>query len=358
LHAGAGKNVTATSGYLNDLLIAGTASGGLMTVVQNLTQADGYVNEAAMNTLHPEAYAVAAQIGIDNGLSISSALRASQRAGGADKSRFFMLGQGLGSWQNLRGNSGQGISNVQQSSGGLLGGIGYQAGPVAVAAVVGRIYANQSLSALGARTKADGTFLGASASFERGGLDLGGSVVWDGSSATTHRTLFDRTETTGDYDLHSLTFDAHGGYGFAIGKGGWRLGPELGVTHIRVKRGDAHEIGNDVLALVVAGRKQDATFVSADLRLDMAVQAPIRPWLTAGWRYRASGDATLATAGFPDTSSQFTVAGAERDRNYAQVGGGFDWSATPGITLFARGNTAVTGANGVTNITGGIRLGF
>ncbi len=358
LHAGAGKNVTATNGYLNDLLIAGTASDGLVTAVQKLTQADGYVNEAAMNTLHPEAYAVAGQIGIDNGLAISSALRASQRTGEAGKSRFFMLGQGLGSWQNLRGNSGQGTSNVRQNSGGLLGGIGYQAGPVAVAAVVGRIYANQSLPALGARTKADGTFVGASVSFERGGLDLGGSVVWDGSSATTHRSLFDRTETTGHYDLHSLTFDAHGGYGFAIGKGGWRLGPELGVTHIRVKRGDAHETGSDVFALDVAGRKQDATFVSVDLRLDMAAQTRLRPWLTAGWRYRASGDATLATAGFSDVSSRFTVAGAERDRNYAQVGGGFDWAATPGITLFARGNTAFTGANGVTNVTGGIRLGF
>lgn len=358
LHAGAGKNVMSTSGYLNDLLIAGTASGGLMTAVQTLTQADGYVNEAAMNTLHPEAYAVAGQIGIDNGLAISSALRASQRTGEAGKSRFFMLGQGLGSWQNLRGSSGQGTSNVQQSSGGLLGGIGYQAGPVAVAAVVGRIYANQSLPALGSKTKADGTFVGTSVSFERGGLDLGGSVVWDGSSATTHRTLFDRTETTGHYDLHSLTFDAHGGYGFAIHKGGWRLGPELGVTHIRVKRGDAHETGNDVFALDVAGRKQDATFVSADLRLDMAAQTPVRPWLTAGWRYRASGDATLATAGFSDSSSRFAVAGAERDRNYAQVGGGFDWAATPGITLFARGNTAFTRANGVTNITGGVRLGF
>jgi hypothetical protein len=358
LHAGAGRNVTATNGYLNDLLIAGTASDGLLTAVQKLTQADGYVNEAAMSTLHPAAYAVAGQIGIDNGLAISSALRASQRIGEAGKSRFFMLGQGLGSWQNLRGNSAQGTSNVRQNSGGLLGGIGYQAGPVAVAAVVGRIYANQSLPALGARTKADGTFVGASVSFERGGLDLGGSVVWDGSSATTHRSLFDRTETTGHYDLHSLTFDAHGGYGFAIGKGGWRLGPELGVTHIRVKRGDAHETGNDVFALDVAGRKQDATFVSADLRLDMAAETRLRPWLTAGWRYRAAGDATLATAGLPDASSQFTVAGAERDRNYAQVGGGFDWAATPGITLFARGNTAFTRANGVTNVTGGIRLGF
>jgi len=358
LHAGARHNVTATTGYLNDLLIAGTANGGLMTAVQKLTQADGYVNEAAMNTLHPEAYAVAGQIGIDNGLAISSALRASQRTGEAGKPRFFMLGQGLGSWQNLRGNSAEGTSNVRQNSGGLLGGIGYQAGPVAVAAVVGRIYANQSLPALGARTKSDGTFVGASVSFERGGLDLGGSVVWDGSSATTHRSLFDRTEMTGHYDLHSLTFDTHGGYGFAIGKGGWRLGPEIGVTHIRVKRGDAHEIGNDVFALDVAGRKQDATFVSADVRLDMPAQTRLRPWLTAGWRYRASGDSTLATAGFVNASSQFTVAGAERDRNYAQVGGGFDWVATPGITLFARGNTAFTRANGVTNITGGIRLGF
>lgn len=58
---------------------------------------------------------------------------------------------GLGSRQNPRGNFGPDTSNVQQSSGGLLGGIRYQAGPVEVAAVIGRIYANQSLPTLGAK---------------------------------------------------------------------------------------------------------------------------------------------------------------------------------------------------------------
>lgn len=358
VRSGAGRPVSAAMAYINDLLIGGNASAQMIAALPQLTDADGYVDARLAGTLHPEAYAAASQIGIDNGLAISSALRSAQRIGADDRSSFFMLGQGLGSWQNLRASAARGTARVNQSSGGFLGGIGYRAGEFAVSAFAGRIYTNQSIATLGAKTKADGTFAGAAAAFTRGGFDIGGAVIWDGSSAKTSRALFDGTTAVGHYDLHSLTFDAHGGYGFALGKGGWRLGPELGVTHIRVKRGQTQESGNAVFALDVESRKQDATFLSADVRLDMASSERLRPWLTAGWRRRISGDTTLATAGFTGVSGQFSVFGAERDRDYAQVGGGFDWTVTPGITLFARGSSTFAGANGVTNVNGGVRLGF
>ena len=358
LRAAASTPVTATTAYLNRLLVDGTASDQLVAALPQLTSADGYVNVAAMATLHPEAYATASQIGIDNGLAISSALRSAQRAGESGRPGFFTLGQGLGSWQDLRGNAADGTASASQNSGGFLGGVGYQTGKLAGSVFLGRIYANQAMPTLGASTKANGTFVGAAVSFAQGALDLGGSVTWDDSSATTRRALFDGSTVTGRYNLRSLTFDAHGGYGFSLGKGGWRLGPELGVTHIRVKRGEAMETGDALFALDVASRKQDATFLSADLRLDMAPSAPIRPWLTAGWRHRLGGDATLATAGLPGVTEQFTVSGVERDRDYAQIGGGFDWAVTPGVTLFARGNSAFTNAHGATNVTGGVRLGF
>jgi hypothetical protein len=93
------------------------------------------------------------------------------------------------------------------------GGIGYQAGKLAFAAFAGRLYANQTLPTRAASTRANGTFVGGMVSFANRGLDLGGSVTWDDSSATTRRTLFDASTVTGDYALHTLTLDAHGGYG-------------------------------------------------------------------------------------------------------------------------------------------------
>jgi outer membrane autotransporter protein len=358
LHAGASRAVTATTTYLNDLLITGAASDQLLAAMPQLTSADGYVNAAAVATLHPEAYAAASQIGIDNGLAISSALRSTQRAGEGAHRGLFTLGQGLGGWQTMRGNAAAGTANARDNTGGFLGGIGYQAGKLAFAAFAGRLYANQTLPTRAASTRANGTFVGGMVSFANRGLDLGGSVTWDDSSATTRRTLFDASTVTGDYALHTLTLDAHGGYGFALGRGGWRIGPELGVTHIRVKRGEARETGGSLFALDVAGRRQQATFLSADVRLDMAASARLRPWLTAGWRRRLGGNAMLATASLSGVAAQFTVEGARRDRDYAQIGGGFDWTATPGVILFARGSSAVTNAYGTTNVTGGIRLGF
>ncbi|MCJ2189047.1 hypothetical protein [Novosphingobium beihaiensis] len=358
LHAGASSPVTATTAYLNSLLIDGVASDQLVNALPKLTGVDGYVNVAAMATLHPEAYATASQIGIDNGLTISSALRSTQRASEGRRPGFFALGQGLGSWQDLRGNAAAGTASARQNSGGFLGGVGYQTGKLAVSVVLGRIYAHQALPTLGASTKANGTFVGATASFARGALDLGGSVTWDDSSATTHRALFDNSTVTGHYSVRTLAFDAHGGYAFSLSKGGWRIGPELGLTHIRVKRGESIETGDSLFALDVASREQDATFLSADVRFDMAPSAQMRPWLTAGWRHRLDGDVALATAGLPGVAEQFTVAGAQRDRDYAQIGGGFDWAVTPGVTLFARGSSAFTSSNGATNITGGIRLGL
>lgn len=358
LRSGAARPVSAATAYINDLLLSGSASAQLTAALPQLTGADGYVDAKLAGRLHPEAYAAASQIGIDNGLAISSAVRSAQRIENRDASRFFMLGQGLGSWQTLAIDAGRGTAKINQSSGGLLGGIGYQAGELAMSVFAGRIYADQSIASLGARTKARGTFAGASVAFARAGFDIGGAVIWDGSAAETSRALFDGTTAIGNYDLDSLTFDAHGGYGFALGKAGWRLGPELGVTHIRVKRGQTLESGNAIFALDVASRKQDATFLSADVRLDMASSERLRPWLTAGWRHRVGGNATLATAGFTGVAEQFSVFGAERGRDYAQIGGGFDWAVSPGLALFAKGSSAFAAANTTLNLNGGVRLGF
>src|SRR3546814_5982546 len=78
-----------------------------------------------MATLHPEAYASVSQIGIENGLAISSALRSANLGVSGEKAGFFAFGQGFGQWRNFKAESGSGASKADVRSTGVLGGIGY-----------------------------------------------------------------------------------------------------------------------------------------------------------------------------------------------------------------------------------------
>src|SRR3546814_5574662 len=56
LRADANPQVMATNDYLNSVLIAGTETTGISAAIPDLLDAEGYASEAAMATLHPEAY--------------------------------------------------------------------------------------------------------------------------------------------------------------------------------------------------------------------------------------------------------------------------------------------------------------
>jgi outer membrane autotransporter protein len=242
LRAEANPQVVATNDYLNSLLIAGTETAGISAAIPDLVDADGFANEAAMATLHPEAYASASQIGVENGLAISSALRTANWAGRNGEAGTFTFGQGFGNWRNFKADAVSGVSKADVRSAGFLGGIGYGSEVVSISAFVGHVDARQQIGSIGARNDADGTFFGASAQLALAGFRLGGSVIHDRSSADTSRSLFDGSEAQSHYRLRGTTADIHAGYGFAIG-GGWDVGPEIGVTHVSVKRGAASETG-------------------------------------------------------------------------------------------------------------------
>lgn len=352
LHPGANPQVAAITDYINSTLINGTATAGIYNRVVDLVRADGFADSAAIATLGPQPYASASQIGIDNGMAIANAVRAMPQGGEG----LFALGQGLGAWHDLQGSPDAGLYQVSQNMGGFLGGIGYRAGPLVVSVFGGMTYARQAIGGLGARTRSDGGFVGGSIGLTMGGFDIGGSLVWDGSSADTTRTLYDASRVSGHYSLHTLTLDGHAGYAVALGAGGWRLGPQVGLTYFHVKRGAAQETGGSPFALDVAARNQHATFIDAEVRFDMAPDIRLRPYLAAGWHHRLDGNAVLASAGFIGVPAQVTVAGVPYGKDFARVTAGFDWALTRRLSLFARGSDSFNSGTGVRDFNAGLRL--
>ena len=357
LHSGANAQVATTNTYLNSLLINGQATAGLLAAVPDLVGSDGFASNAALATIHPEAYASASQIGVENGLAISSALRSGNWAGRGSKAGLFTFAQGFGSWRNFKAESGSGASKANVRSSGFFGGLGYGSKEVSVSAFIGKVDGTQSINSIGARNDADGTFFGATAELALAGFRLGGSVIRDHSSADTSRVLFNGSEATSHYRLRGTTADVHAGYGFSIG-GGWDLGPEVGVTHVSVKRGDASETGGGAFNLNVAKDRISYTFLTADLALQRS-EGVLRPWLSAGLRQRLNNDRAQATASLTGVSTSFTVPGVQRDRSFGNVGAGVAWQHAPsGITLFARGNSEFGSDNNAQSIDAGLRFRF
>lgn len=354
---GSSAAVTATVGAINATLKDGSGSDAFYAAIPTLADSSGIAHSSALGTLHPEAYASAAQLGIDNGLALAAASRSSLAAPNTGTG-FFAIGQGLGAWNNLRGKAAAGTSDASNNLGGFMAGLGYRSGSFTLAVFGGEAYAHQTIAALGARTRSQGSFVGAAAEFAAGGFTLGGALIRDNSSATTSRTLFNEDEVRGHYDLHSLTFSGHAGYGAALGSDGWTLGPDVTLTHVRTERGDALEAGSQAFSLEVAGRTQSATYLSADLRLELTGKARLRPNLEVGVQQRVSGNPIRASAAFAGTGESFTVAGAIREKTFAHVAGGVNWAATEHLALFAQGQMSFNESTSAQTINGGLRLAF
>ncbi|WP_137678998.1 hypothetical protein [Aurantiacibacter suaedae] len=353
--AGASAPLTATVARINAMMEDGSGSEAFYAAVPTLADIGGRAFGAAIATLHPEAYASAAQVGIDDGLAIASAVRSDIKASGA-RAGLFAMGMGLGASNQLAGRAG--TSDADNDLGGMLAGLGYRFQNLTVAAFGGRAYGHQSISALGTRTSTSGTFVGGTLGYSVGSLQLGSSVIWDASSATTRRALFDASLLESTYDLHSLTFDGYAAYSFGLGSTGWKAGPQLTLSHVRTNRAGAQESGSEVFGLQVSARDHQATFVSADVRFELDRQTRVQPNLMLGVQQRVSGDALRASAAFGGSSKSFTVAGAMREKTLAHVGAGVNWAASQKIEFFAQGEIHFNAKASAETVNAGIRVLF
>ena len=331
LHDGAKPQVTAVVSYMNNLLIDGTVSAGILDAVPTLLAADGFANEAAMARLSSEPYASATQISVENGLALAGAARAMQMGHG-DRVGLFTFGQMFGNWRRLPGNDDTGVSRANVSTQGVLGGIGFGSQKASVGAFIGYVDAQQDINALGAKTSADGVIAGVIGKVEMGGFDASALIAWDGSKADTRRELNASTTAASSYKLRGWTFDAAVGYTAPIGNG-WTLHPALGVTHIATKRGDAKESGAAHFDLIVDGKKTDATFLSGAIAVQGSVEAKLQPSASLGVRHQTAGNLTSVSARFIDTPTSYTLPGVARDRTLATVEAGLNAKVSDGAVL-------------------------
>ncbi|MEJ7934045.1 autotransporter domain-containing protein [Sphingobium sp. AN558] len=355
LRAGANAQATLTNAYLNRLLLGGAPS-GILAAFPVLVGADGFASAAALSTLSPEPYASVVQVGIENGLAITQALRSVRLAGISDESGLFVFGQAYGNRRDLSGDA-RGVAKADIDSSGFLGGVGYGNSTLGATLFVGRSDSRQRLRGIGARNDADGLFFGGRLHYAAGGFSAGATLLFDRANADTLRNPATGGTARSHYSLRGTSIDAFVGYGFPVGDG-WQIGPEVGVTHISVKRGAAVESGGGAFALTVAKQKYDATFLTADLKLSAPGAGAVRPWIAGGVRHRASGDAITATGAFAGASVGYTVAGAERDRTLAHAGAGLDIAVSSSVSLFLEGDAEFSGQSASRHINGGITLRF
>jgi hypothetical protein len=134
----------AAIGYVNDLLIAGTASTALVNAVPTLLSGST-ANASAFGQLTPEAYASTSQLGVEQGLAIAMAGRTGLAVTTRETAGLFSFAQGLGDWRTLKGRGAVGTATAKSHSYGGLGGLGFGTASGSVAAFVGYIDSRQTL---------------------------------------------------------------------------------------------------------------------------------------------------------------------------------------------------------------------
>lgn len=349
---------TAAVNYVNDVLIAGQASAALLAAVPSLLNAGGTADGAAFSLLGAEAYASAAQLGVENGLMLAQAGRAGIVHTDRDEAGLFVFAQGMGDRRTLKGDAAIGTAQARSQSWGVLGGIGYGAEGASIGAFVGRLDSRQRVTALGARTDGDGMIAGLAGHFRTAGFAFSLLGAYDWTKVDTDRSVPGGVSVgSSDYRLRGLTLDASVGYDVAAG-GGWAVRPEAGITHVRGTRGAARETGSAAFALDIDGDRFNATFVdgSIALRGGQADGAVLKPWLQAGLRHQIAGGIESVSAGFVGTTARFASLGAGRKQTVVTAGAGVSYDIGA-ATLYAAYQGEFGGGNGHSgNI--GVRLGF
>ncbi len=357
LGSGASGQVIQTVDYLNSLLIAGTATNGMLAAAPSLLLKDGTVNQIVVGRLNAESYASASQIGIENGLVIASALRTASTSMQGEEPGLFTFGQALGGWRGLPGNVALGTSRANISTYGALAGIGFGTQSASIGAFVGYVDARQQIAGLQARTDANGMLAGVMARGTAGGFQIAASLSYDGSKADTERSLFGGSKVDSHYRLRSWTADLSLGHAFAVSKD-WTLAPQVGVTHISSRRGSASETGDAVWALDVDARRTKASFLRGELALRASPQAQISPWLSAGVLHLLSGSRTFATGAYEGVADGLTVEGVGRSKTLATVGAGANLKVSPTATLFFGANSEFGAESNGQSANVGFRLRF
>ena len=350
--------VQASIAYTNATLLNLPANSPLIPVLPALAPG-GVTDAAAFARLTPEPYASAVQLGVERGLTLARAARSLEFAAGGDTAHAFTFAQTLGDWSRIGASDSLGTARAKTQGYGFIGGIGFAAEQWAVGGFAGYLNEQQTIAALGARTKTDGVVAGVHVRYDTGTVMASGSVFYDGAKADTRRALPASGSADADYHLRGLGFDAKIGARLATG-GGLAVTPQLGTTWIRTRRSGFVEGGGSPFALTVAGDRQWAGFADASLKLESAGggEAKLHPWGIVGVRYQLQGRAPVAVAGFSGGTIGLAAAGAPRTRLSGTVEAGLDAQVAPGVALFVSGTGEFSGRANRAGVNGGVKVSF
>lgn len=342
--------------YVNGLLTAGTASAQLIAAIPQLISG-ATANAAAFNLITGETYASASQLGVQQGMALAKAGRAGLATTRQSETGLFSFAQGFGDWRTLQGNGAIGTSTAGSHAFGVLGGLGFGNENVSVGAFIGYVDSRQTITVLGARTRADGIVAGLSSHFASNGFSFTGTVAHDWSDASTRRSVpGGATAVSGKYRLRSWVIDGVAGYDLPS-KGGWVVRPEVGFIHIATSRGATVETGSGAFALAVDDDRTKASFIDGGFRFTSNGKGALRPWAQIGIRHQLSGNVSDASVRFVGDVARFTVLGAGRKDTVATAGIGASYEVSPGLSLYGAYQGEI--GNGRShNVNVGLRFGF
>jgi hypothetical protein len=351
--------VTAAVNYVNSVLQSPQAPTGLANALPSLVTSSGGTNIAAFSQLHPEVFASASQIGIENGLTLSKAIRASQFGTSNSEASLFTFAQGFGNWRRLAADEDRGTARANISSFGIIGGVGYGSNDASISVFAGSIDAKQDINTLGSTTKVDGIVTGVAGRFISNGFQASAMIAYDGSSASTARALFNGSAATSKYKLRGWTIDVDSSYKMSL-SADWSAKAQIGLTHISSRRGNLSEAGGLPFDLDVLARKTQATFIDGELVFTggQTPEATVSPWVSFGVRHQLSANAIQATGGFRGLQSTLTVVGSERSKTLPILGAGLDVTISKGAIFFADYHGEFGKGTEGQNVNAGVRIRF
>jgi len=346
--------------YANATLSKQPATSTLFAALPSLLTMSGASNPRGFAQITPEAYASAAQIGVDNALGLVQAARGPAFATTREDAGVFTFAQTLGQWHTLGADMGQGTSAAQTRGYGFLGGVGYGDRQWMIGAFGGWLDTRQSIAPLAASTKADGVVAGVHGRYSMpNGFGFGASIVYDGAQARTTRALPGTASAFGRYDLHSWTSDLSVHYAAELAEG-WSLTPRAGLTYLRTRRQGVGETGGSPFALTVARRDLVAGFADAGITFGRsdASDAPFRPFVTLGARYQIEGNRAVALGGYAGGGQGLVALGAARAPLVGTATGGVAYRFANGVDLYATGSAQTRRDDHQETIAAGLRLRF
>ncbi|KTT71893.1 autotransporter protein [Sphingomonas sanguinis] len=346
--------------YANATLAKQPATSTLFAALPSLLTASGASNPRGFAQVTPEAYASAAQIGVDNALGLVQAARGPAFATTREDAGVFTFAQTLGQWHTLGADMRQGTSAAQTRGYGFLGGVGYGDRQWMIGAFGGWLDTRQSIAPLAASTKADGVVAGVHGRYAMpNGFGFGASIVYDGAQAHTTRALPGTASAFGRYDLHSWTSDLSVHYAAEMADG-WALTPRAGLTYLRTRRQGVGETGGSPFALTVARRDLVAGFADGGVTFGRsdASDAPFRPFVTLGARYQIEGNRAVALGGYAGGGQGLVALGAGRAPLVGTATGGVAYRFANGVDLYATGSAQTGRDDHQETIAAGLRLRF